>query len=473
LPHLHLDSISKSFDGVKALDEASISVPGGTVHALLGENGAGKTTLMRVAFGMVQPDAGTIQLDGAQKQFASPANAIAAGIGMVHQHFALVHAMTVAENIALGGAGLYDARAAITAVEQLCAETGLMVNPRAKVSELGVAGQQRVEILKALSRNARILILDEPTAVLPPTEARSLLDWVRGYANGDRSAVLITHKVREALRIADHVTVLRHGRSVFSGITTDTTEVELAQIMVEQSAMPSESRAFAPASTSVASLENVSVSTGDHQRLISASLIVRQHEIVGVAGVEGSGYRELLRVLAGTLAPSAGVQVGPASIGFVPEDRHQEALALDMTAAENVAMHGLGRCHGLLAWTSIRENTRSLAIAYDVRGPLAAPVRQLSGGNQQKLVVARELGDDPELVVAENPTRGLDVNATAAVHERLRAARDRGAAVVVYSSDLEELFALADRIVVTYAGKAHEVPLQMEAVTRALVGLPV
>ena len=469
---LELSNISKSFDDVPALVDASMSVREGTVHALLGENGAGKTTLMRIAFGMVEPDAGRILVDGVQQRYESPADAIAAGIGMIHQHFALVQAMSAAENIALGGSALYDRRSAIAEVERLSAETGLHVDPAARIGDLGIGGQQRVEILKALSRNARILVLDEPTAVLAPTEARSLLDWIRNFASGRRAAVLITHKVREALRVADDITVLRRGRSVLARPNTATTETDLAQAMVDQTPVTRPRYTLSKERTTVASLENVSVTTGERNMLSSTTLVVRAHEIVGVAGVEGSGYRELLRVIAGRMEPSRGRRMVPDTIGFIPEDRHREALAMDMTASENIAMRGLGSRRGVIDWTSVRALTESLASSFDVRGPVrTAPVRMLSGGNQQKLILARELGDNPQLVVAENPTRGLDFLATAAVHDRLLAARARGAGVVVYSTDLEELMAIADRLVVTHAGTPIEVPVNMEAVTRALVGL--
>lgn len=470
---LELDAISKSFRGVRALDQASLSVASGTVHALLGENGAGKTTLMRIAFGMLRPDAGIVRVDGIERQFRSPADAIATGVGMIHQHFALVHAMTVAENIALGGSGFFDLKAAVAKAEQLSAETGLHVDPRARVGDLGIAGQQRVEILKALARDARILILDEPTAVLPPTDARSLLDWVRTFATGDRSAVLITHKVREALRISDHVTVLRRGRSVFSRDSQATTESDLATTMVEQTVVVQPTRDRPSQHAVVSTLDSVSVISGDHLSLNSTTLVVRGSEILGVAGVEGSGYRELLRVIAGRIQPASGSHTASRSIGFIPEDRHHEALALEMSSSENVAIRGLGQRQGMIDWATVRAATVALAQRSDVRGPLDAPVRQLSGGNQQKLVVARELGDCPELVVAENPTRGLDLLATGAVHEQLREARARGAAVVLYSSDLEELLSLSDRIIVVHAGRALEVPVELDPVTRALVGLPV
>ena len=472
MPTLDLTGIDKSFDGTAALREASLHVPPGTIHALLGENGAGKTTLMRIAFGMLQPDSGSISLDGQPCRFDSPAQAIAAGIGMIHQHFALVHAMTVAENVALGGSGRYRHRTAVETVKRLAAETGLHLEPDAHVAELGIGGQQRVEILKALARNARILILDEPTAVLPPSEAASLLDWIRNFAQEGRSAVLITHKVREALRIADHVTVLRRGRVALSKAAAGTSEDELAHAMIEQTPPPIREGGGTAMHPVVVTLDHVTVSAGDHVTLQPTSLTVRGGEILGVAGVERSGYRELLRVLAGRALPTRGRRVGPETVGFIPEDRHREALSLDMTSAENVALRGAGERHGMMNWATIQQHTRELATSFDVRGPVPhAATRMLSGGNQQKLVLARELNNAPPLVVAENPTRGLDLLASAAVLRRLSAARDHGAAVVIYSTELEELLSIADRMVVIHGGHVMEVPLRMEAIAAALVGI--
>lgn len=471
MPVLELRDIHKSYHGVKALDATSIRVPAGTVHALLGENGAGKTTLMRIAFGMLSADAGAVTIDDVARRFDSPADAIAAGIGMVHQHFALVPGMSVAENVALGGSGPFNLRHAIDGIARLSSETGLAVNPSARVGDLSIGGQQRVEILKALSRNARILILDEPTAVLPPTEALSLLDWIRKFAQGERSAILITHKVREALRISDHVTVLRRGRSVLSVPAASTNEDDLARAMVDHAPVARRFDTPSLVGPAVLILDRVTVKTRGDGALEETSLTVHGGELLGIAGVEGSGYHELMRVIAGRLRPSTGNRSGPASVAFVPEDRQLEAIGVEMTAAENVALRGAGSRQRFMNWRDIRRRTHELAVAYDVRGPVDGPVRHLSGGNQQKLVLARELGDDPKLVVAESPTRGLDLVASATVRSRLMSARQRGAAVVVYSRDLEELLGLADRMVVVHANRVLDVPLHIDSITRALVGL--
>ena len=485
-PALVLRGIHKRFDGVRALDGASIEVRAGRVHALLGENGAGKTTLMRVAFGMVRPDAGTVAIEGRTHRPASPADAIRHGLGMVHQHFALVGAMTVAENVALGGRGRFDPRAAERRVEVLGEATGIRVDPRARVADLGVGAQQRVEIVKALARDARTLVLDEPTAVLAPAETRELLAFLRRFADAGKAVVLITHKLRDALAVADDVTVLRAGRTVLAAPAAALSELALARAMLGEGSvadpalagevLPASAAAPAahPGDAPVARLAGVSVADDRGVvRLREATLDVRRGEIVGVAGVEGAGQRELLRVLAGRLAPVAGSIAGAPSVGFVPEDRQRDALVLDFSLVENVVLAGAGERRGRIAWGAERTRAAALLAERDVRASgVEARVGTLSGGNQQKLVLARELGGRPALVVAENPTRGLDVRAAAAVHEALRAARAAGSGVVLHSSDLDELLALADRIVVVHDGVLRASPPDREAVGRAMLGLP-
>ncbi len=489
---LALDGIVKRFGAAVALDGASLAVRRGTLHAVLGENGAGKTTLMRIAFGMLQPDAGTIRLDGAARRLASPADAIAAGVGMVHQHFTVVPAMTVAENVALGGRGRYDARAAADRVREVGARAGLALDPHARAGDLSVAGQQRLEIVKALARDARLLILDEPAAVLGPAEARELLTWLRGYVDGGATAVLITHKLRDALAFADDVTVLRRGRTVAAAPAAATHETALTRHMLG-AADGTDDAALATVGAGPATHHDAAPAAGPVRvaardlryddargvaRVRDATFELRAGELVGVVGVEGSGQRELLRLLAGRLAPTAGTLTRPARVGFVPEDRHRDALLLDGSLVENVALRGAGARRGLVPWTALGRRASALLDRFDVRaGPAGAalPARALSGGNQQKLVVARELAGDetgvPDLVVAENPTRGLDVRATAAVLARLREARAAGAAVIVYSSDLDEVLALADRVLVVYDGHVRPAPPEREAVGRAMLGV--
>ena len=523
-PALELRGITKRFGDVVALDRASLTVRPGTVHALVGENGAGKTTLMRIAFGMVRPDAGTVHIDGKRADFHSPGDAIAAGVGMVHQHFALVPTMTVAENVALGGRGRYSSRSAAEHVRRIGESSGLPLDPDALAGDLPVSAQQRVEVVKALSREARILILDEPTAVLAPAEVAELLRRLRSFADAGRAIVLITHKLREALSIADEVTVLRHGVNVLSAPSSETSESALASAILGRDSAPSgvpedrldvlagataddgagsmgvpeieagpaamrdstkvvvdpgsvhgsrEPGGSDPGSRTVAEARGIALL--DHrgvEKIRDASFTIREGEMVGIAAVEGAGHHELLRALAGRIEATTGILIRPATIGFIPEDRHREALILDFSLTENIALRGAGSRRGSAGWRGTESRTRGLLDAFDVRTPSARVVAgALSGGNQQKLVLARELGEAPALLVAENPTRGLDIQSSAMVHARLRAAAARGTAVVVHSSDLDELLTLASRILVVFAGTVREVPHDRDAVGRGMLGL--
>ena len=471
---LELRDISKRFGPVTALDQASLRVRSGTVHAVLGENGAGKTTLMRVAYGLAQPDAGEMRRGGLVHAPRHPSEAIAAGIGMVHQHFSLVPAMTVAENVVLGLHGSFRGREAADLVRRVSRDTGLSIDPQQEVRSLPVSAQQRVEILKALVRDAELLILDEPTAVLAPAEADDLLEWIRRFVSSQqRSAILITHKLREALAIADDVTVLRDGRTVLTGPAHETDESLLVRAMIgtdmDDSAPPRERKR----GSIVLSLKGVGV-TGfeEAHALHDVSADLAAGELVGIAAVEGSGQQALLRVLAGRLAPSSGSAMVPADVGFIPGDRHRDATVPEMSLTENLALRGLGSRKGLMRWKRLREHAQRIVGAYEVRstGP-DSPMSSLSGGNQQRFVVGRELDPLPSALIAENPTRGLDVRATAAVHERLRAARDAGAAVVMYSSDVDEVLAVADRVLVVHAGGVAEVSPLRDAVGRAMLGV--
>ena len=470
---LELDAIHKRFGFTIALDGVSLAVREGTVHALLGENGAGKTTLMRVAYGLIQPDAGAVRLDGSAVRLRSPGDAMARGIGMVHQHFTLVPAMTVAENVALAQRGRYDAAHAVEQVRQVAARTNLEIDPTARVEALGVAAQQRCEIVKALAGRARLLILDEPTAVLAPNDAEELGRWMREFRDGGGTVVLITHKLREALRLADDVTVLRHGRTVLTGeaerLTADgVVEAMLGSRPVSAPPHPRRTVVGAPIATARGLWLN---DERDRVAIRDASLEIGAGEIVGVAALEGSGHHALLRALAGRTTPARGSLYLPTGIAFVPEDRHGDALALDLSVRENVALRGAGRRRGRIPWRHIDHSTRELIARYDIRGATPAlPARALSGGNQQRLVLARELADDPNLVVAENPAHGLDVRATAAVYDALRAAAERGAAVVVHVGDLDELLGLADRVLVVVNGSVRAVAAERESVGRAMIG---
>jgi simple sugar transport system ATP-binding protein len=471
---LALTSISKRFGATVALDDVSFRLRPGTVHALVGENGAGKTTLMGIAFGLIAPDAGSIDIPGAAGPIASPVDAIAAGVGMVHQHFTNVPAMTVAENVALGGRGTFRETRAARAVVDIGNRTGLRLDPKARAESLSVGAQQRLEIVKALARDARILILDEPTAVLAPAEADELLAWLRAFANNGNAVVLITHKLREALAIADDVTVLRRGRVVTTAPTGEWTVETLAMALFgdDLSAADSQRLGETPGDV-VARLVNADVA--DERRVTTidgASIEIRSGEIVGIAAIEGAGQHELLRALAARTPLARGEAQLPPVVGFVPEDRHRDALILDFTLAENVALEDAGARRGRIRWDLERERTQRLTEAFDVRGGAPdRPARILSGGNQQKLVLARELAHGPRLLVAENPTRGLDVRATQAIHARLRAVASGGGAVVLYSSDLDEVLTLASRVVVIHAGRLRQCALDRDEVGRAMLGV--
>jgi general nucleoside transport system ATP-binding protein len=472
-PELCLEDIVKVFGKTRALDRASLAVRPGSVHALLGENGAGKTTLMRVAFGLIQPDDGEILLDRRQARFRSPADAIRAGVAMVHQHFTNVPAMTAAENVALGGHGLYSPAAARERVRALAEEVQLAIDPNALAGSLSIAAQQKLEILKALDRNAAILILDEPTAVLAPSEARELLRLLRQFTLRGGSVVLITHKLSEALQIADDVTVLRYGRTVYRAPADNTSADQLAAAMLGGGRSPSVPITSPPSGEPLLRMSGVTlIDSRGLIRLADASLEVRAHEIVGVAGLENSGHEVLLRIVAGRTKATRGKIWRGGSTALIPEDRQRDALVSGFSLTENLALKGAARRRGRMLWKRLRNEARKLVAEYDVRTPsVDARASELSGGNQQKLVLARELSDQPSIIVAENPTRGLDIRASAAVHGSLREAAARGAAVLVHSSDLDEVLSLATRVVAVHDARLAEVPNEREAVGRAMLGL--
>ena len=482
-PLLALESVTLRFGTTLALDDASLFVRPGTVHALLGENGAGKTTLMRVAFGMLAAERVNMRMRGAPVRVSSPAQALAMGIGMVHQHFTLVSAMTVAENVALGQRGLFHPTKAAARVREVATHAGLALDPDAMVHTLPVGAQQRCEIVKALARDVQLLILDEPTAVLAPSEAVELLQWLRRFADAGHAVVLITHKLRDALAVADDVTVLRRGRTVLTARAADTTQESLARAMFgEDVDSPGVAHIVGAAtgrtvpnrdvpSRAVLAAEDLGVTNALGVEIVrNATLQVHAGEIVGVAAIEGAGQHELLRVLAGRLAPTRGHVTLPATVGFVPEDRHRDALLLDNTLDENIALRGAGARRGQLPWATLRHATVEIIAAFDVRASgVASTARALSGGNQQKLVLGRELADQPEALVVENPTRGLDLRATTSVHAALRAARDAGTAVVLYASDIDEVLALSDRVYVMHNGVVFESDRHRDIVGQAML----
>lgn len=471
---LELDRITKRFNGLTALTEASLQLRSGTIHALLGENGAGKTTLMRIAGGVIRPDSGRIRLRGAPFTPSSPAAAMSAGIGMVHQHYAIVPSLTVAEHIALVLPGRHDLARAAALVLEIERRTGLPLDPTRTAGDMGVAEQQRLEIVKALATSAEVLILDEPTAVLTPSESAELLSWISAFRDAGGSIVLITHRLREALAVADDLTVLRRGQVVLKGRRDELSRDEVVAAMLGHSRFEMPAAGVSRHVTTAPVVHATALELRDglgRIRIHSATFEVKAGEIVGIAGVEGSGHRELVRALAGRLAPASGALRLPRQVGFIPEDRRRDALALDLSIAENVALADVGARRGLMPWRAIANRARDLlrANGLGVADP-AAPAGTLSGGNQQKLVLSRELDGAPSLIVAENVTRGLDLQSTEDVVARLRDARAAGAALVVYSSDLDEVLSLADRVLVVYGGTVREVPRDRDVVGRAMLG---
>ena len=471
-PVLELSGIHKRFGSVQALRGADFALAEGEVHALLGENGAGKTTLMHVSYGLVRQDAGEIRINSAPQQVPSPRAARRLGIGMVHQHFTAIPALTVAENIALAGGWSVHPRQLRDRARLLSDRLRLPLDPDQRAGRLSASLKQRLEIVKALAADARILLLDEPTAVLAPAEAEELLEVIRGFAKSGGSAILITHKLDEALRAADRVTVLRQGTVTYSGTPESQTPESLARAMIGPGpALPlltsrlASQPVAAPKSRALVQLDALEVSreSGYGIAVRHAALSIQAGEIVGVAAVDGNGQRELLRAVAGRLLPLRGRLEVARPIGFIPEDRTSEGLIPDLSLTENVSL-GMDDTtpwvnRGHVSWRKARARTAELLKEYDIvaAGP-AAKASSLSGGNQQKLIVARELARNPAVIVAENPTRGLDVSATAAIHERLREAVSAGAAMLIHSSDLDEVLYLAHRVIVLSRGTLIEVP---------------
>ena len=464
MPLVRLRGISKAFGSVRALAGVDLDVRAGEVHALLGENGAGKSTLMHVLYGLLRADEGTVEVRGVPLAPGSVRAAMDAGLGLVQQHFAHVARMSVAENCWLGRPGFaYDRGQAVAAVRRASAMSGLAIDPDALAGDLPVGLQQRLEILKALTRDARVLVLDEPTGALAPPEVETLFEGLRQLRARGLGIVLITHKLREVAMIADRVTVLRQGAVVLAGEMAAFDRPALARAMVGESAgeaelaeVEGEARgADAPDTRARGALEvrDLTVRVAGRVVVDAVSLDVRSHEIVGIAAVEGNGQRELLRAIAGLLPYEGTLTAERSQVGFIPEDRQHEGLILDFDLPENVA---LGEPGGFFMSRGYIEGRAAVAIdEYGIKvGNPRLPVSSLSGGNQQKVVIARALGRRPSLLVAENPTRGLDIRATADVHALLRrAARQDGLGVLFHSTDLDEVLALSDRIGIMIAGR--------------------
>jgi len=495
---LEIDAVTKRFGALAANDAISLTLRRGEVLALLGENGAGKTTLMNILFGHYVADEGEIRVAGADGRLealspGSPQAALEAGIGMVHQHFTLAENLTGFENIILGVEPLFglarSRRQAREEVERLIADSGLVVDMDVRVSSLTVGEKQRVEILKALFRKARILVLDEPTAVLTPQESDGLFQTVARLAAGGLSVVFISHKLAEVLAASDRIAVLRGGRLVGELETAGAGRAKLAELMVGREVPESRRTPLEPGAV-VLGLEDVHVDGADVRRTLhDATLAVHECEIVGIAGVAGNGQSALAALLSGLAIPASGgvsvlgrriTEFSPqafkaAGIGRIPEDRHHDGVIGAMTVSENLALESLGDERfaraGFLRSSGFNAYANEVIRAYDVRCPgPQAPARLLSGGNMQKLILARVLDAEPKLILANQPSRGLDVGAQAEVHRRLFAARERSAGVVLISEDLDELFTLADRIVVIHAGHLVEAGA-VEDLDRGTVGL--
>jgi ABC-type uncharacterized transport system ATPase subunit len=467
-PALALRGIVKRFGRVEAISGVDLTIAPGEVHALLGENGAGKSTLMHIAYGMLRPDAGEILVAGIPHHIDSPRRARSLGIGMVHQHFTSIPALTVAENVALAAGWDVSRRRLPLRVEALARQVGLPLDAMAIVDDLSVPLKQRLEIVKALAADARVLLLDEPTAVLAPAEAEDLLRMVRAYVDRGNSAVLITHKLDEALAAADRVTVLRRGVVVRTGPAAAESRGALARAMIGDAAaeLPEEASVPAPRGEPIVVAESLTVSrTGSAVPGVSdVSLSIRGGEIVGVAGVEGNGQRELLRAVAGLAEPASGSLEVAQPVAFIPEDRTTEGLIGEMSLTENLIL-GTSDTPGWagpggIRWAAARRRMDELIGAFGIRASgSAAEARTLSGGNQQKVIIARALERQPRVIVAEHPTRGLDILAAREVHERLRAAAVAGAAVLFSSGDLDEVVQLATRVVVTAGGRLVDMPI--------------
>ncbi|MFI0370170.1 ABC transporter ATP-binding protein [Actinomadura sp. 1N219] len=479
VPAVRLTSITKRFPGVVANHDVDLTIERGEVHALCGENGAGKSTLMKILYGMQRPDEGTIEVEGRQVSFRTPADAIARGIGMVHQHFKLADNLTVLENVILGAEprtwyGGIDFAAARARIEEMSRAYGLQVAPDVLVETLGVGQRQRVEILKVLYRGARVLILDEPTAVLVPQEVDELFGNLRELRAEGLTVLFISHKLDEVLAVADTISVIRRGTTVATRLVPrEVTSRRLAELMVGSELPTPELRESTVTEDVQLDVSGLKVLTPEGRPVVDgASLRIRRGEIVGLAGVEGNGQTELIEAIMGIRHSDAGtIRYGgddithwatrrrrEAGIAYIPEDRHRHGLVLEGTLWENRMLgHQTQPPNVRGPWIDrrgARRDTTRIVQAYDVRTPgIDVPAAALSGGNQQKLIVGREMSGEPHLLIAAHPTRGIDVGAQAAIWDHLRQARADGLAVLLISADLEELIGMSDTLHVIYRGR--------------------
>ncbi|MEI7419888.1 MAG: ABC transporter ATP-binding protein [Actinomycetes bacterium] len=474
---LELRNITKRFGTLVANDNISLTLEPGEIHSLLGENGAGKSTLMNVLYGLLQPDEGQILIDDKPVKFAGPGDAMAAGIGMVHQHFMLIPVFTVAENVVLGHEptgkiGNLDLNAARKIVKEISDRFGFDIDPDAKVQDLPVGAQQRVEIIKSLARNAKALVLDEPTAVLTPQETDELMDIMRGLAKSGTSIIFITHKLREVQQVADRITVIRQGKVVASP-SPKASASELASLMVGREVDLDVKRKPAKVGAETLVIKDLTVlDDRQHQMVDGVTFSVHDGEVLAIAGVQGNGQTELAEAILGLrkihsgsievagkdLTKSSVRDVLEAGLGYIPEDRKKDGLVGEFSIAENLMLDGsFGKpfANGVqIDFAKRDEIAQKLIKEFDIRTPSAETMaKQLSGGNQQKVVVARELGRELKVLVASQPTRGVDVGSIEFIHEQIIAARDAGKSVLIISTELDEVLALADRIAVMYRGR--------------------
>lgn len=474
---IEMRDITKVFGGFVANDKINLHLRKGEIHALLGENGAGKSTLMNMLAGLLEPTSGEIAVNGQVVNLDSPSKAASLGIGMVHQHFMLVEAFTVAENIILGSEltknGVLDIAGASKEIKALSERYGLAVDPSAKVADISVGAQQRVEILKTLYRGADILIFDEPTAVLTPSEIDELMAIMKNLVKEGKSIILITHKLDEIRAVSDRVTVIRRGKSIETVEIAGATNADLAEMMVGRSvSFKTEKQASKPKEV-VLSIKDLVVNENRGVPAVkNLSLDVRAGEIVGIAGIDGNGQSELIQAITGLRKVESGSielkgdsivglhprQITELSVGHVPEDRHRDGLILEMMISENIALQTYYKephsKNGILNYSNITSYAKKLMEEFDVRAASElVPAAALSGGNQQKAVIAREIDRDPDLLIVSQPTRGLDVGAIEYIHKRLIEERDNGKAVLVVSFELDEILNVSDRIAVIHDGK--------------------
>ncbi|HFI2691824.1 TPA: ABC transporter ATP-binding protein [Streptococcus suis] len=476
---IEMRNITKIFGEFVANDHINLHVRRGEIHALLGENGAGKSTLMNMLAGLLEPTSGEIAINGEVVSIDSPSKAAHLGIGMVHQHFMLVDAFTVAENIILGSettkAGMIDLKKAIAEIKELSERYGLEVDPTAKVADISVGAQQRVEILKTLYRGADLLIFDEPTAVLTPAEIAELLKIMKKLIDEGKSIILITHKLDEIRAVADRVTVIRRGKSIETVDVAGATNEDLAEWMVGRSVSFKTEKIPSNPKEVILSIKDLVVNENRGIPAVKGlNLEVRAGEVVGIAGIDGNGQSELIQAITGLRKVKSGSitikgeevvgktprKITEMQVSHVPEDRHRDGLVLQMSVAENIALQTYYKepnsKNGILNYNKINEKARQLMEEFDVRGASElVPSKALSGGNQQKAIIAREIDRNPDLLIVSQPTRGLDVGAIEYIRKRLIAERDKGKAVLVVSFELDEILDVSDRIAVIHDGTIH------------------